>query len=701
MPLTLEIQPIHYARLESANWLPGKQPYQHQQQMYDLIMESQRQKEFLCIFNTAVTGGGKTLAGYAASILHSELPAFGLYPTNELIADQERALRPEFPESQTHPLLRIDSRTLDEWEVALGRNSHYDVLRVLLHWRRLILTNPDIFYMLFFGLYNGFPGIAEMLFSLTASFPVIIFDEFHLYNIKQVSNVAFTIAALRELQQTRGKAFVFSSATPSPRFRELLEKLHIRTEYVASQPVDAETEGSVCVAQSLTVSLIPGDLNSWKGFETLQQHFGLVEEFLAAFPDAKSVFILDSVADTLRVTQSLRARYPEQTVGEIHGLASAEARQQALISQMTVGTSTIEVGIDFKGDYEKDLLIFEARTGSQFIQRLGRIARHVKSTSIPNHAIAIVPPYVYNHLDPLFTSGQAVERNDLYQHIQEAYRNPNEFQGYFKKYGPVEAYAGVKFIQQQHLADSYPIVKNKLERVMTTLYEKSLKNVAGCYYRLCKEKLFKPLQSFRGNGFEAALLDRSGKGFPFKTYDLFFILRRTNFREFSQEEFMQELEHCRDVWNDDAEIFEKRSKRVTANIEDLLGVYGYFEITGFLENSRQVWFEVANDDVDPCTFSEEDVTKIQGLSIGMNPANQQIKRLNKLLRRKEFVCWASPRKSSGIRHQKALPALFQLYELRVIGRAGKWSPWTIAFNQNAYFMDCLWFKQQTAKSYIC
>lgn len=701
MPLTLEIQPIHYARHESTNWLPGKRPYQHQQQMYDLIMESQQRQECLCIFNTAVTGGGKTLAGYAASILHPELPAFGLYPTNELIADQERALRPEFPESASHPLFRIDSRKLDEWEAKLDRSRHYDVLRSLLNWRRLILTNPDIFYMLFFGLYHGFPGIAETLFFLTNSFPVVIFDEFHLYNIKQMSNVAFMIGTLRELQSTRGKTFVFSSATPNPRFQELLDRLQIRTEFVASQQVHAETTAAVCVAQPLTVTLIPGDLNSWKGLEALQQHFGLVEEFVADFPDAKSVFILDSVADTLRLTHDLKERYLNRTVGEIHGLASEEARQNALISHMTVGTSTIEVGIDFKGEYEKDLLVFEARTGSQFIQRLGRIARHVKSTTIPNHAIAIVPPYVYNSLEPLFTSGQSVERHELYQHIQEAYRNPNDFTGYFKKYGPVEAYAGVKFIQHQQLADTYPIVKDKLEHVMTTLYDKPLSQVIGCYRALCEKKLFKPLQSFRGNGFDVALLDRSGAGFPFKTYDLFFILRRTIFRELSQEEFELESERYRDACGEDVAMFEKRSKRVTANIEDLLGVYGYFEITGFLESPRQVWFQVDDDDVDPDTFSEEDVTKIQGLSIGMNPANQQIIRLNKLLRRKEFVCWASPRKSSGIRYQKALPALFQLYELRVMARAGKWNSWTIAFNQNAYFMDCLWFKEHVSKAYIC
>ena len=49
--------------------------------------------ETACLFLVTPTGSGKTLASYAYAINHA-IPAFGVYPTNELIRDQERALKP-------------------------------------------------------------------------------------------------------------------------------------------------------------------------------------------------------------------------------------------------------------------------------------------------------------------------------------------------------------------------------------------------------------------------------------------------------------------------------------------------------------------------------------------------------------------------------------------------------------------------------
>ena len=701
MPLQIELKPIYYSYIEDTNWLPGKRPYFHQQKIYDLLLKSQQNNEFICIFNTAVTGGGKTLASYAASILHN-LPAFGLYPTNELIEDQERALRPEFSDQGAYPLFRIDSRRLDEWEVTLGRKSHHDTLRALLNWRKVILTNPDIFYMLFFGLYQGFPGVPEMLFNLTASYPIIVFDEFHLYNIKQIGNVAFIVASLRELQKNRGKVFIFSSATPNPRFLDVLERLNIRTEVVETQQTEVITPNTPCVSQPLSLTLIPGDLASWKGLDALEEHFGLIDEFITDFPDAKAVFIFDAVSNTPRLASRLKEMYPHLSVGEIHGLASEETRKNALKSRLTVGTSAIEVGIDFKGETEKDLLVFEARTSSQFIQRLGRIARHAKHTTIPNRAIAIVPPYVLNGLTQRLEGETLLERKVLYNHIEDAYQNPNEFEIYLGKYSPVEAFAGVKFIEKQQLPDTYPVVKEKLEHTLEALYKKPIKSVAGCYKDLCHRNIFKPLQSFRGHGFEVALIDRREQGFPLKTYDLFLILRKTDFKERSPDQFEEYTASLPDSYQEEVEIFRKKTKRVTSNVQDLLGVYGYFEINGFLNNARRVWFEIDYDELDPAIFNTEDVTTIQGLSLCTDPPTN-LRRLNKLLERKELVCWVSERGTTGLRFSKALPALFQMYELKPVGRTGLRSrnSWSIAFNQNAYFMNCLWFKNpSTSKAYI-
>src|SRR5690606_4732574 len=110
---------------------------------------------------------------------------------------------------------------------------------------------------------------------------------------------------------------------------------------------------------------------------------------------------------------------------------------EALLRRATVGTSTIEVGVDFKDAFEKDCLVFEARTASSFLQRLGRIGRHEKGRPIPNLAIALVPGYVYEYLAAKLPPGAELGREPLRDLIEEAYRRPEEFEGYLGRYGSV------------------------------------------------------------------------------------------------------------------------------------------------------------------------------------------------------------------------------------------------------------------------
>jgi CRISPR-associated endonuclease/helicase Cas3 len=53
------------------------------------------------VFNTAVTGDGKSLAAYL-EVLQGECSAIGLYPTNELARDQEIQTRHYIEQFQPH-----------------------------------------------------------------------------------------------------------------------------------------------------------------------------------------------------------------------------------------------------------------------------------------------------------------------------------------------------------------------------------------------------------------------------------------------------------------------------------------------------------------------------------------------------------------------------------------------------------------------
>jgi len=60
------------------------------------------------------------------------------------------------------------------------------------------------------------------------------------------------------------------------------------------------------------------------------------------------------------------------TVGENTGLSGIGEKARSLAADLVVGTSTIDVGVDFKINF----LIFESADSGNFIQRLGRLGRH-------------------------------------------------------------------------------------------------------------------------------------------------------------------------------------------------------------------------------------------------------------------------------------------------------------------------------------
>ncbi len=65
--------------------------------------------------------------------------------------------------------------------------------------------------------------------------------------------------------------------------------------------------------------------------------------------------------------------------------------------------------------------------------------------------------------------------------------------------------------------------------------------------------------------------------------------------------------------------------------------------------------------------------------------------LIKRLRKKRLVAWFTDRHPTALRLGRSLPPLFEVYELRVRGTGGRIrnAAWSIAFNQNAFFLDSL------------
>jgi CRISPR-associated helicase Cas3 len=694
--IEIEILPVAFDQVETDEWLVGRKPYEYQWRAFQLVRQALGSKRTLCLFLVTPTGSGKTLTAYAHSI-KTGLPALGVYPTNELLADQERALLPEYAGTGNNRVIRIDSAALDEWQISYEMRRHSDTLEVIMNHKPVLLTNPDILFYIIFGLYPAISGLRERLWSLLGgNYRLFAFDEFHLYNVKQQADVAFFIGALNAINPNVGRVFIFASATPDLEMVELLrEKLGLWVEVIEAHP--SQSVQARTIAHPVRLILIPADLDRWQGLTALDESFGAIRAFNETHPLARTVAIFDSVAAAIGAARRFGDAFAPGLVGEVHGLSSAAMRREALARKFTVGTSTIEVGVDFKDSFEKDFLVFEARTSSQFLQRFGRIGRHEKGLSIPNQTLALAPAYVCNFFAERTKANGVLARNELRELVEEAYREPQQFRRYLNKHAAVEMIKAANLVAGMFQPDDQPRIRDGLSHVIKNLTGNSPRQAQKKRRIYEESRILTPLLTFRGNGLEAAILDARDEdpGFPAKRYDLLFLLRRGIFEELSKEVFDEELEQLeqeRPNWDFEIAREKRFAKLIDPEPEKLLGVYGFFrlvELTHQAGEARRVWFEIDEEDI---VGKVGKVALVENLSIKTDP-QAPTRLLNRLLRRKQMVAWMIDAHPSGIRLGRSLPPLFSVHELRIIRPGGNFSaqPWSIAFNQDAFFLDSLFW----------
>ncbi|MGD1702690.1 type I-D CRISPR-associated helicase Cas3' [Dapis sp. BLCC M229] len=702
--INLNILPVALEQIKTDEWLTGKQPYQYQWEAYKLICEAFESNRTLCLFLITPTSSGKTLTSYAYSI-NTGKPMFGVYPTNELLADQERTLLEEYEKVGSNRVIRVDSKALDEWQIDLELQRHSQTLETLLNYRRILLTNPDILFYVAFGLYPKINSLRQRLWELVGSYRLFAFDEFHLYNVKQQADTAYFVGALNAINSNVGRVLIFASATPNLEMVNLVrDKLGLWLEVVESHPSD--NPNTRVIAHPVNLKLVPAELSRWQGLQALDESFEEIESFQQKYSDARYVAIFDSVAAAIGAAKCFRNAFDFDLVGEIHGLSSTVMRQEALAKKVTVGTSTIEVGVDFKNKFEKDFLILEARTSSQFIQRFGRIARHSKSLSIPNEVLALVPDYVYNFLGEKTQSNPTLTRDKLRELIEETYRQPQDFKGYLAKHACVEMIEATNLVLGMFQPDTKPRIKEEITKVIKNLTGKDYSTAQKKRWRYEKELILKPLLTFRGNGFEAAIIDERGEdiGFHVKRYNLMFLLRRGIFQELDKKTFMATLDKIgteKPEWYYDVEREKKFAQLIEPSPEKLLGVYGFFKLTGLIDDSektRQVWFEIPEENI---MGKVGKITTLKDLEIKTQP-RIPTRLLQRTLNRKKIVAWAIDSHPKAIKLGRALPPLFEVYELKIILPGGSLSSqsWSIAFNQDAFFLDSLYWNLKKTNDII-
>ena len=369
--------------------------YPHQAAM---LNEWDSQNAFVLVTKT---GSGKTRA-VALPVLKRHEAAVFVYPTNALIADQARSVQQLMHDEgvtyrewtpgtandklgdEEYAVVQVNADTLEEfrkvWRMAHKGDALLRVLRQ--DKRKLVLVDPDVLYLIFALRYGR--ASAEAIGHLQA-FTTVVFDEFHLYNGVELAHALFMIYLAQQMGTF--KRVVLLSATPNPEVRPHLNALLKPREIDANVSIPCPVIGERTVAHDVELLPLPtgreevvktagekvlelvGELRQLQSNNTERNACG---EYVPC------VVILNSVVNAIALEDALaEAGIRHDDISPIRGL-SARSTRDLRGKLLVVGTSAIEVGIDFQCDY----LIFEAGDASSFMQRFGRLGRHRKGKAI-------------------------------------------------------------------------------------------------------------------------------------------------------------------------------------------------------------------------------------------------------------------------------------------------------------------------------
>jgi len=466
------------------------QLYSHQAVMMD---EWGRHKTFLLVTKT---GTGKTI-GAVMPLLKRKERAILVYPTNELIRDQVRSIADIAEIEELKPcvftpetskeeysgadvvLVHIDAWALEEWNKTKHLGGKWAALKYLLEADKpvkLILTNPDILFLIFALRYR-----AEPLAALQA-YQTLIVDEFHLYQGEEFSHALFMIHLARNLGMF--ERVVLLSATPHREVRGYLDRMLdpfvIDFETKSSQgPIGEkvathEVEMRPFLAGSDVVETAISLINQ------IQEELRALRRQTGSRDYIPGVVVLNSVVNAIRLEDRLleEGLSPDELL-IIRGLSSRGIRARDEKKILAIGTSAIEVGIDFRCDY----LIFEAGEAASFMQRFGRVGRHKSGI-----AYVLCNPNVKAGIEKL---PPEVSRGEFEEYIYEWYPSLSSRPWFVDTRGGTITICALAYSIVDRVAEDRDATSEAIEKVKETIDEITLS-----YARILEmESIFKGIKS--------------------------------------------------------------------------------------------------------------------------------------------------------------------------------------------------------------
>jgi len=363
------------------------------------------------ILDLAPTGTGKTQAGLLTLLHQPAKHAVYIAPTNALIQQQAEAARRFLAKAGLpHLVVEANAAAIRDWP---GTQRPGEKLRNLLRnpghffpeaYGRpvLLITNPDIFYYATSFAYHRLDNI-NVAQAFITSFQTVIFDEFHLYDAKQITGLIFYMILSKVLGFfDHGRKLILLTATPEPACEALLARLEDTGIRIVR--IEGETQLEPLLPSQTPVHL---ELCLQPEYDTfLEILVQQVTHFYQTQPQAYGAVILDSLDLINRLSDRLKAL--NIPCGRITGPIGQAERQMALSKPVLLATQTVDVGFNFSRNPEPerqnlDWILFSARDHSSFWQRLGRVGRVLGKvlTQTASKAIAYVPEPVWEQLQQL------------------------------------------------------------------------------------------------------------------------------------------------------------------------------------------------------------------------------------------------------------------------------------------------------------
>lgn len=666
------------------------------------------------IFNTAATGDGKSLAAYLPALLDPKFRIMGLYPTIELVEDQNRQLKgchQNFGLQQKFGLKvedwsdRLYGRELTRKVQAAGESNKFQELWLSIEHTPILLSNPDIFHLITHFQYRDIAYDPYTLVNALAQYVDLwLFDEFHIFGAHQEAAVLNSLLLLRSTQQ-RKRRFLFTSATPKHEFIEMLTKAGFHPKVIGGKDYysDKRTSGFRKILQKVNLEFVnlksPDTLKDSDPLTWLTESAARIQNILNTVVktegqikikgQGRGLIVLNSVALVGRAVRELKKLLePDIAVEEISGRIDSKERERIQVALkdeqkpvLVVGTSAVDVGVDFK----IHLLIFEASDSATFIQRLGRLGRHEGFSAYK--AFVLIPkrtPWIWSRLEKAFESVRTLNRDSFREIVEDIFDSPREFWEYRHRWGVLQAQGMLYCMTQGNSNDKRE--NKERQGVMQPVREEMTENLKRVYSALeafdwywkdarkdpVREAIQKQLLRFRGSSdLQAAVWDDSNTYSNLYTYDLLKLLPYASVEVITQETFMEAA---------------KRAEHVKEEFPDeYIQVYLKLNKNSWLDErqSIELRWKTKPENLKHCTLSV-----IDKLSVVGHPQESDV---NTHLSQKKLLAFLVPLDSNKlsdywrIREMLHLNPTFGIHRLTDLNN----DAYACAFNHDALLLDAL------------